>query len=90
MSKFQPLFVLSCLTLTACGTARITQRSTHGGQVELSGSYMDSMGKARVRMAESCGGMFDASDFQHGVHFACSRPAEAGPQAPLVGQVATK
>jgi hypothetical protein len=90
MSKFHSLFVLSCLTLAACGTARITQHSAHGGQVELSGSYMDAMGKARVRMAESCGGMFDASDFQHGVHFACSRPPQAEPQPALLGQVAKK
>jgi hypothetical protein len=90
MSKFFPLFFVSCLTLTACGSARITQRSVHGGQVVLSGSYMDSMSKARLRIAESCGGTFVANDFEHGLQFVCSAARDVEPPVAVVTHLASK
>lgn len=76
MKTIQAVFAVASLTLTACGTATVAHRDTTGGQVALSGGYMSSVREARVLMAEDCHGLFDVSDFQHGLNYHCqTRPA---------------
>ena len=42
------------LALAACGTARIVQKTPHGGMIELQGDHSKAMEQANEEMAAAC------------------------------------
>jgi hypothetical protein len=69
--------VFLLLTLGACGpSAVLVRKDTHGGRVALQGaSYMITMSRGRLLMAEHCGGRFYALEQGERVEFRCQSAA---------------
>lgn len=66
------LVILAAIS-TGCASASVVRTETgRSGRVALEGPYMVAMGKARVAMAEECGGRFQiVEDSGSELHFVC-------------------
>lgn len=70
--KAATLLVLLTSTLFGCSSiAQLIRKDVTGGHIALQGPFMPAMSKARVMMAEHCGGRFEAIEQDESVVFHC-------------------
>ena len=74
LTKFAVLLLLLAAASTGCGTAQLTHYDAGAGKIDIAGSYMASISRARQLAIERCGGparLVEPRDGRGQVAFAC-------------------
>ena len=61
-ARYAPVIALSVL-LGGCGTANYVKQNTAGGQIQIGGSYMHSMRRAKTMMVNHCEGQYEVTSY---------------------------